>query len=90
MDGEIFHDINWGWGILAHIYPGGKVDVEQSAASGERWNMTHFHEQVTVKALMVKTMNVHAEVESMDFQALPGPVSYQDAVHLLLNTPLPQ
>jgi hypothetical protein len=90
MDGEIFHDINWGWGILAHIYPGGKVDLEQSEASGARWNLTHFHEQVTVKALMVKTMNVHAEVESMDFQALPGPMSYQDAVHLLLNTPRPQ
>ncbi len=74
IEGEIFQSINWGWGMLAHIYPGGKVDLEQTAASGPRWNMTQFHEQVTVKALMVKTLKVHAEGETYDFQALPGPM----------------
>jgi len=90
IEGEIFKPINWGWGMLAHIYPGGKIDLEQTAASGPRWNMTAFHEQVTVKALMVKTLSVHAEGQSFDFQALAGPMSYTDAVRLLLSSPLPQ
>ena len=71
IEGDIFHPVNWGWGMLAHIYPGGKVDLEQTAASGARWNMTSFHEQVTVKALMVKTLSVHNEGQSFSFQALP-------------------
>lgn len=90
IEAEVFQSINWGWGMLAHIYPGGKVDLEQMAASGPRWNMTQFHEQVTVKALMVKTMKVHAEGATSDFQALPGPMSYTDAIQQLLATPLPR
>jgi len=89
MDGEIFQAVNFGWGMLAHIYPGGKVDVEQASAVAGRWNMTHFHEHVTVKALMVKTLNVTAEIHAMNFQPLPRPMSYQDAIRLLLDTPLP-
>jgi hypothetical protein len=90
IEGNIFQSINWGWGMLAHIYPGGTVDLEQMAACGPRWNMTQFHEQVTVKALMVKTMKVHSEGQSSGFQALPGPISYTDAIHQLLDTPLPR
>jgi hypothetical protein len=89
IEGEIFQSINWGWGMLAHIYPGGTVDLEQTPASGPRWNMTQFHEQVTVKALMVKTMKVHSEGQASGFQALPGPMAYTDAIHQLLDTPLP-
>jgi len=89
IEGEIFQSINWGWGMLAHIYPGGKVDLEQTAASGPRWNMTQFHEQVTVKALMVKTVKVNSEGETSCFQALPGPMDYTDAIRQLLATPLP-
>ena len=90
MTGDIFQSINFGWGLLARIYPGGKVDMEQTVTLGDRWNMTNFHEQVTVKALMVKTITVTSEVHSFDFQQLPGSMSYQDAIRLLLNTPLPK
>lgn len=90
MNGDVFQSVNFGWGMLAHIYPGGKVDLEQTDALGDRWNMTNFHEQVTVKALMLKTITVNSEVHSFDFQQLPSAMSYQDAIHLLLNTPLPK
>lgn len=90
ITGDIFQAVNFGWGMLAHIYPGGQVDVEQAAAIGDRWNMTSFHEHVTVKALMVKTIKVNTEVYSLDFQPLPGELSYQEAIHLLLDTPLPK
>jgi len=90
MTGEIFQAVNLGWGMLAHIYPGGNVDVEQTNALADRWNMTNFHEHVTVKALMVKTIKVNTEVHSLDFQLLGGALSYQDAIHVLLDTPLPK
>jgi hypothetical protein len=89
MEGTVFRGINFGWGMLAHIYPGGKLVLEQADAGGGRWIFTHFTEEVNVRALLVKTMNVREEVETSSFQTLPGPMSYQDAIHLLLNTPLP-
>jgi hypothetical protein len=90
MTGDVFQAVNLGWGMLAHIYPGGSVDVEQTNAVGDRWNMTVFHEHVTVKALMVKTIKVNTEVHSLDFKQLPGELGYQDAIHMLLDTPLPK
>jgi hypothetical protein len=89
MEGTVFHAVNFGWGMLAHIYPGGKLALEQTSTGGDRWIFTHFSMTLSVRALMVKTLNVRSNVETSAFQTLPGPMSYQDAIHLLLDAPLP-
>jgi hypothetical protein len=88
MEGNIFQGINFGWGMLAHIYPGGNLTIEQADAGNGRWIFTHFTERITVRALMVKTLNIKTDVDASGFQPVPE-MSYQDAIHLLLNTPLP-
>jgi hypothetical protein len=88
MEGTVSHPVNFGWGMLAHIYPGGKLALDQTSV-GDRWIFTHFSMTLSVRALMVKTLNVHSNVETSALQTLPGPMSYQDAIHMLLNTPLP-
>jgi hypothetical protein len=90
MEGTISHAVNFGWGMVAHIYPGGKLVLEQTDAGGNRWIFTRFIEDVRVRALMVKTMDIHEKVDASSFQTLPGPIKYQDAIRLLLNTPLPK
>jgi hypothetical protein len=89
MEGTIFRGINFGWGMLAHIYPGGKLTIEQTDAGGGRWIFTNFTEQLSVRALMVKTLNVKSNVEASEFKPV-SEMSYQDAIHVLLNTPLPK
>jgi hypothetical protein len=81
--------VNFGWGIVAHIYPGGKLLLEQTNAGDGRWIYNRFVEQVSARALLLKTINVHQDVSASDFQTIPHATSYQDAIHLLLNTPLP-
>jgi hypothetical protein len=88
MEGTIFRPVNFGWGMLAHIYPGGKLVLDQTNAGGDRWIFTHFSMQLSVRALMVKTVKVNSTVEAGSFQTL-GPINYQDAIHMLLETPLP-
>ena len=88
MEGTIFRGVNFGWGVLAHIYPGGHLVLEQANVGGGRWIFTHFEEKVSVRALMVKTINIHTKVDAGSFQALNA-MGYQDAVRILLNTPLP-
>jgi hypothetical protein len=88
MEGTVFHAVNFGWGMIAHIYPGGKLMLDQTDAGNNRWIFTHFTMTMSVRALMVKTLNVHSNVDANAFQTL-GPMSYQDAIRLLLNTPLP-
>jgi hypothetical protein len=88
MEGTITHGVNFGWGLLAHIYPGGKVVMNQTNAGGNRWIFTDFSMQLSVRALMVKTLNIRSSAKASAYQTL-GPMSYRDAIHLLLETPLP-
>jgi hypothetical protein len=88
MEGTVSHAVNFGWGMLAHIYPGGKLVLNQTDAGGNRWIFTDFSMELSVRALMVKNLNVKSHVEASDYQTIT-PMSYQDAIHLLLDTPLP-
>ena len=88
MEGTVFRGVNFGWGMLAHIYPGGKLVLEQTRAADGRWIYTHFSQDTRVRALMVKTMDIKMQIDASDFQTIPA-MSYQDAIRLLLATPLP-
>jgi hypothetical protein len=88
MEGTVSHGVNFGWGMLAHIYPGGTLVLNQTDAGGNRWIFTNFSMELSVRALMVKTLNVKSHVEASNYQTI-APMSYQDAIHLLLDTPLP-
>jgi hypothetical protein len=88
MEGKIFRGVNFGWGMLAHIYPGGTVEMNQTEVGGNRWVFTDFSMQLSVRALMVKRLDIHSTAKSSNYQTL-SPMSYQDAIRLLLATPLP-
>ena len=85
LDGEIFRPVNIGWGMLAHVYPGGKVSLEQINIGGNRWIYSHFVEKARVRALMFKSIDISAEVSTSNYHQLPGPLSYQEAIKLLLR-----
>ena len=88
MEGTVFRPVNFGWGVLAHIYPGGKLEMNQTNVGDNRWIFTDFSMQVSVRALMVKKLDIRSSAKSSNYQKL-APMSYQDAIRLLLATPLP-
>ena len=89
MEGTIFRPVNFGWGMLAHIYPGGKVEMNQTSVGDNRWIFTDFSMELSVRALMVKKLDIRSRATTSNYQKL-APMSYQDAIHLLLATPLPE
>jgi hypothetical protein len=86
MDATVFRGINFGL-FLAHIYPGGHLTFEQGAATGQRWIFTRFTEHVEVRVIF-KAIREDTEIEASDFSPVPA-MSYQEAIHTLLATPLP-
>ncbi len=88
IEARVLHPVDFGWGMLARIYPGGTVEFEQANAGGDRWAYSHLRANVTIREMMVKTVQQHTEMDAADFKILPAPVSYQEAVHILLATPL--
>ena len=89
MEGDIFQGVNLGWGMLAHIFPGGKLSIEQTPVGGQRWVFAKFTEQITVRALMVKTIRQNANVNTSAYSPIHA-MGYQDAIRTLLATPLPK
>jgi hypothetical protein len=88
IEGRVLHQVNFGWGMLARIYPGGTVEFEQANAGGDRWAYSRLRENITIREMMVKTVQQHTDMDAADFKILPAPMTYQEAIHMLLATPL--
>ena len=89
LEARVFRGVNVGMGLIAHVYPGGSATFEQVRVSGDRWIFSHFMEHATVRALLVKTIKQETDVQASNFSPITK-MSYQEAIRLLLATPLPQ
>ena len=89
LEATLTQAVNIGWGMVAHIYPGGTAKVDQTNAIGQRWIVRHIVEQLTIRALLVKTVNQRLQFDTWDYQAVKA-MSFQEAIKTLLGTPVPQ
>ena len=87
MDARVVRGVNFGWGMLAHVYPGGTITFQQTGLPGNRFIVSHFVEDLTLRAMLVKTFKVHGETTASNFTAV-STMSYQQAIQTLLETPL--
>jgi hypothetical protein len=88
LEGTIFRAINVGFGLFAHVYPGGQLTFEQFEVAHGRWIFSRFIERLTVRALMLKTFRENMDLEGSNY-SLVARMGYQDAIHVLMATPLP-
>lgn len=88
MEADLFQGVNFGLGIFAHLYPGGTFVVEQIPVGEGRWIVNRFKQDVTVRAMMVKTIHQKTDLYASDFIPIRD-MGYQEAIHLLLDTSLP-
>jgi hypothetical protein len=89
LEAQVFRPVSVGFGIFAKIFPGGGIALDEVQVNDHRWIYNHFQENITLRALMVKTIRENSEARAYGFDAVP-PISYQDAIHMLLDIPLPQ
>ena len=80
IEGNIFQPVNFGWGILGRLNPGGRFLIEQAPVGNGRWEVTHTLLRFTGKVLLVKDLNIDEESHNTNFNAIP-PLSLTDAVH---------
>ena len=88
LEANLFRAVNLGWGFVAHLYPGGRVTLQQANLGDQRWIVEHIDEQLNLRALMVKTVHQRLVFDTADYQPVPA-MSYQQAIKILLDTPLP-
>jgi hypothetical protein len=87
-EAHVLHTVDFGWGILGSIHPGGTVEFEQADAGSGRWVYSHVDAHLVFRVL-VKTVPENTLMTNTNFRQLPAQISYQDAIHILLAMPIP-
>jgi len=88
IEGQVLQPVNFGWGILGKIYPGGTIVLEQANAARDRWVYSQLDTHLTLRVVW-KTMPMDNHMTAYNFQPLPSPLSVQEAVRTLLAMPVP-
>jgi hypothetical protein len=90
IEGQILHPIDFGWGgLLARIKQGGRIEFEQKQAHESRWLYSHLDEHISIREVLVRTVEENTRMQSFDVHVLPTPISYREAIQALLALPVP-
>jgi len=82
IDGTLFKDVDFGWGILGRLYKGGKFIIEQRDVGG-RWETVREVLQFNGKILMVKSLTIDSTETASDFRPVSASMTTAEALDLL-------
>jgi hypothetical protein len=83
IDGTLFRDVSFGWGIFGRLDKGGHFRVQQADVGEGCWEITAMSLHMTGKILMFKSISMISEEVLSDFQRVPANLSFAKGVDLL-------
>jgi len=83
IDGTLFRDVNFGWGIIGHLEKGGQFRVQQADVGEGSWDITAMSLRITGKILMFKGISIISDETFSDFRRVPGDLPFAKGVDLL-------
>ena len=83
IDAHLFHDVDFGWGILGRLYKGGSFMVLQEQVDGKHWDTTAMTLDLTGKALLFKSIVYREQEYESDFHLLPEHLTLAEGVEML-------
>ena len=85
IDGTLFRDVNFGWGILGRLYKGGRFVVEQAQLANGYWDTVHMQLKFDGKILMFKSLHIEEIEHDWDFRPVPK-MDVQQALNILRSS----
>ncbi len=87
IDGTLFLEVTFGWGILGHLNKGGHFRVQQGdlGLSDGAWGITEMNLNMTGKILIFKALNLVSEEVLSDFHLMPENLTFAQGVQILKN-----
>ncbi|MFZ0312589.1 MAG: hypothetical protein WAL85_07780 [Candidatus Korobacteraceae bacterium] len=83
IDGTLFKDVDFGWGILGKLDKGGKFIIVQQDVGGGDWEEVQETLQFTGKILLVKSLTIWSTETMTDFRPVPSNLTTAQALDLL-------
>ncbi len=83
IDGTLFKDVGFGWGILGHLDRGGHFQVDQVDISDDSWAIARMDLAFTGKVLLFKSINIKSTETYSDFRPVPADLTFAQGIQLL-------
>ncbi len=83
IDGTLFKEVGFGWGILGHLDKGGHFLVEQSDVGDGSWDISHMSLKFTGKILLFKNIAITSDEVFSDFRRVPPDTTFAQGVEML-------
>jgi hypothetical protein len=83
IDGTLFRDVNFGWGILGHLDRGGHFLVQQGQVSGDTWEISRMDLNFTGKIILIKRLVIESNEVFSDFKRVSPDLTFAQALDLL-------
>ncbi len=83
IDGTLFKDVGFGWGILGHLDRGGHFQVEQADVGNNNWSIARMDLAFTGKVLLFKSLNIKSTEIYSDFRTVPADLTFAQGIDLL-------
>ena len=86
IDGTLFKDVDFGWGILGRLYKGGKFLIEQKDVGSGHWETVRQVLQFNGRILMIKSLTISSTETTYDFRPVPANITTAQALELLYKS----
>lgn len=83
IDGTLFRDVGFGWGILGHLDRGGHFLVQQEQISKASWAISRMNLKFTGKILFFKSLVIDSNEVFSGFKRVPADLTFAQALELL-------
>ncbi len=83
IDGTLFRDVSFGWGIVGRLDKGGRFVVQQADVGEGCWEITRMSLKITGKILMFKGISMISDETFSDFQRVPANLTFAKGVEML-------
>lgn len=85
IDGTLFRDVTFGWGIIGHLDKGGHFTVQQADVGDGTWELTAMSLNIRGKILVFKGISMVSDETFSDFHPVPDGLTFAKGVDLLKN-----
>lgn len=83
IDGTLYREVGFGWGILGHLDKGGHFLVEQADLGDGSWDVVRMSLAFTGKILLFKRLDYRSNEVFTDFHEVPHDLTFAQGVELL-------
>jgi len=83
LDGSLFEDVTFGWGLLGRLNKGGTFSVRQSRVGDDHWEFVALDVKMAGHAVIFKSINVKQLQRLTEFHRISDSMTISEAYQLL-------